>query len=415
MPAGPLEHIRIVDLTQIWAGPLATRILGDLGADVIKVEAPFARGPAGVTPAVAAVFLNGDPGERPWNRQSVFNKLNRNKRGVALDLKTERGRAILLELVADADVVIENFSARAMPSLGLDYDALQGANERLIYLTMPGYGASGPYRDWVALGPSLEPMTGLTSQMGYSDEEPRVTSVALPDAVGGVSAAAAILTALQRREETGRGAFVDLSQQEGVIAYLGEAIVEQQLTGQVAPRIGNRHRDFVPHGIYRCAGEDDWIALGVRTDEEWHALASFAAGGWAQDARFADARARRTQEDALDAAIEVWTSGFDKIELALALQQRGVAAAPVLNAPELLADEHLDARGYFTHLGGIDIEPLTYPGNPVLVDGERERDWVGAPGLGQHNTEVLSELLGLSEDEIAALYESGVIADRPPD
>ncbi len=227
MADGPLNGIRVVDLTRVWAGPLGARILADLGADVVKPEAPSGRGAArGATRG--GQFAAGDPGDRPWNRQGSFNKLNRNKQSVVFNLKHPRAHELFLDLVAKSDVVIENFSAGTMDDLGLGYDALAAANPSIIYLSMPGYGLTGPYRDYVAYGPSIEPMTGLAHLLGYGDGVPRVTSIALPDATAGTIAASAVMTALWRREVTGRGAFIDFSQHEGFIPFFaGELVAEQ--------------------------------------------------------------------------------------------------------------------------------------------------------------------------------------------
>ena len=279
MAAGPLNGIRIADLTQVWAGPLATRILGDLGAEVIKVEAPLARGPAVIPVGMGGLYPDGDPAEHPWNRQGVTNKLNRNKKGFSVDLKTARGKELLLDLVAECDVLIENFSARAMPSLGLGYDSLQAVNESLIYVAMPGFGLTGDRRDWVAYGPSLEPMSGIASVMGYGPGEPRVTAMGSPDPIGGVAAASAVVNALQRRRQTGKGGLIDLSQHETCISLLGEMYIELQETGDHPKPAGNRHRLFAPHGIYRCAGDDDWLSLAARDHDEWTALATLAGAG----------------------------------------------------------------------------------------------------------------------------------------
>ncbi|MBD3647954.1 MAG: CoA transferase, partial [Pseudomonadales bacterium] len=222
MADGPLRDLRILDLTHVWAGPLATRILAGLGADVLKLEASYARGPAVVPNRVGGLYPGGVPGEEPWNRQAVFNKLNRNKKGLSVDLKAPEGRALFLELVSCCDVVIENFSARAMTSLQLGYDELRKANSKIIYVAMPGYGTRGPMSDFVAFGPSVEPMTGLTSIMGYSESEPQTTAMALPDAVAGVSAAVAVLFAVNHLRETGEGSFMDLSLQEAAINMVGE-------------------------------------------------------------------------------------------------------------------------------------------------------------------------------------------------
>ena len=411
----PLAGVRIVDLTRIWSGPLATRILGDLGAEVVKIEAHTNRGAAVVPGVRPGLFPDGDPGERPWNRQGLFNKLNRNKQSVALDLKSDRGRELFLQLIAEADIVIENFSARAMPSLGLGYEQLRAVNDEIIYVAMPAFGLTGPYRDYVGLGPSIEPLIGLTALMGYSEDEPRVTAKALTDAISGVVAATAAVTALDRREQTGQGGFIDLSQHEAGVTMLGEYFIDRQVSGVEPPREGNWHPEATPHGVFRCAGDDDWIALSVRDEAQWLALADSAGAAWASDDRFATAEERRENRAALNEEIEGWTVTRDKFELMRALQSAGIAAGVVHTAPEVLADPHLADRGYWVQLDEIDAGRQRYDGSPLIFNGERGYDvWTPAPILGRQNESVLRDLLGVDADDFAALFEQGVIADRPP-
>jgi crotonobetainyl-CoA:carnitine CoA-transferase CaiB-like acyl-CoA transferase len=400
----PLEGVRVLDLTRIWSGPLATRILGDLGAEVIKIEAPTNRGapPPGST-------------GRWWNRQALFNKLSRNKSSVALDLKAAGARELFLRLVAASDVVVENFSARAMPSLGLGYEALREANGSIIYLTMPAFGRDGPYRDYVGLGPSIEPATGLTALMGYSDAEPRVTAKALTDAMAGTTAVAAVLTGLERRRRTGQGAFIDLSQHEVGVAFLGEHVVERQLADREPARTGNAHPRFAPHGVYRCAGIDSWLALAARDDDEWARLCAFAGAGWEHDVRFASLALRREHRAALDAAIETWTGTRDRDVLMADLQAQHIPAGAVQSPPEWLADRHLLARGYFVDLDHVDAGRARLDGSPLRFDGERGyEDWRAAPGLGEHNEDVLRAVLGATAPELAALERAGMLVTEPP-
>ena len=407
-PVRPLEGLRILDLTRIWSGPLATRILADLGADVIKIEAHTGRGPA-ISPLAPDI-------ERHWNRQGLFNKLNRNKQSVAVDLKSEHGRDLFLGLVAESDVVIENFSARAMPSLGLDYEALRAANESIIYVAMQAFGMEGAYRDYVGLGPSIEPTTGLTALMGYSDEEPRVTSKALTDAIAGTTAAGAVLTAVERRDRTGEGAFVDLSQHEAGVAFLGEHFIERQVVGREPVRTGNAHRAFAPHGVYRCAGEDEWVAIAARDESEWSALCEVAGSDWAADERFGTIERRHEHRAALSEQIEAWTSGLDKNDVMDRLQARDVPAGAVLSAPEWLAERHLIARDYFVELDHAEAGRTSWDGSPLTIDGERGYgDWVAAPLLGENNEAVVATILGRSPAETARLVDQSVLADRPPD
>ena len=258
-------------------------------------------------------------------------------------------------------------------------------------------------------------MTGLTAAMGYSDAEPRVTSAALTDAMSGVAAASAVLTAIERRERTGEGAFIDLSQHEVGVAFLGEWFIEQQLSGEEPSRLGNRHALYAPHGVYRCQGDDDWIALAARDEDEWAALCALASCGWEEDTRFATFEGRREHTSELDSAIGAWTSTQEKRWLMEALQSRGVPAGAVLSPPEWLVDPHLEARGYFADLVHAETGTGRWDGSPLRFDGERGyEDWQAAPLLGEHNAAVLGELLGLAPDAIAALEREGVIANRPP-
>ena len=383
---GPLAGVRILDLTHVWAGPLGTRILGDLGADVVKVERPMGRGGVSGTPG-AGNYPGGEKGEDPWNRQGTFLKLNRNKKSLAIDLKKPEGRRVFLDLVRVADVVIENFSARSMPGLGLGYDVLREANERIIYVSMPGYGRTGPYSDRVAYGPSVEAMTGLNAVMGYSPTEPRNTAVALPDPIGGVTAAAAVVTALYRREATGRGAFVERSMHESGVSLMGEFLVEKQLGGNPQP-MGNAHPAHAYSDVLRTRGEDEWIAVTCKTEAE-----------------------RAT----LEAVIDGDASDHDKHDLAARLQAAGIAAGPVTIAPDILADPQVSARRYFVRLEREDLPSTPMPGSPMVIDGDFERSyWRVAPRLGEHNRQVLKDWLGYEADETARLERDGVLVDRPP-
>jgi crotonobetainyl-CoA:carnitine CoA-transferase CaiB-like acyl-CoA transferase len=406
-PTRPLEGMRVLDLTRIWSGPLATRILGDLGADVLKLEAPTGRG--------AALAIPSSTSGRPWNQQPLFNKLNRNKRSVALDLKHPRAREVFLRLVDEADVLVENFSARAMDRLELGYEVLSERNPRLIYMQMPALGRFGPYRDYVGLGPSIEPLSGLTAIMGYAPDQPRVTSQAVTDAAAGVTAATAIMTALSRRDRTGEGCLIDLSQGEAMMAYLGEWVVDEQLSGAARARFGNADPRLAPHGVYRCAGDDDWICIAVQDDLQWDMLAGLAAQGWEQSDHYRTASARIANRERLDAAVEAWTMTWDKIELSERLIAAGVPAGAVQSAPEFLGDRQLVALDYFSTLATSDTGPSRYDGSPITIQGQRGHEsWRGAPGLGEHNDEALSRV-GYDSAEIATLRRSGVIVDRPPD
>ena len=419
MADGPLREVRILDLTHVWAGPLATRILGDLGAQVVKVEAPMGRGPRqfrgglplggwlGGKPPTPSEDADTNPlADEPWNANAIFVKLQRNKQSLAIDLKTDAGRRTFLELVAVADVVIENFSARAMPALGLGYEQLAAANPRIIYVAMPGYGKSGPYRDRVAFGPTVEPMSGLTTVMGYGVDEPRNTAMALMDPTSGVNAAAIVVDAVRRRRQTSEGAFVEMSLHEGGVALCGPWLVETQMGGSIRP-MGNRHPQMAPHGVYRCAGDDAWVAIACRDDEDWQALRGLID----ELPECADLAARFKAHAAIDAALSSWTAQRDKQLAADILQRHGVPAGAVNITPDMAADAQVQARGFFVPL---EYGPTPMPGNPIKMNGIGSEDWTPCPRLGADNGKVLKDWLGYDEARIRALEEAGVIVDKPP-
>jgi crotonobetainyl-CoA:carnitine CoA-transferase CaiB-like acyl-CoA transferase len=408
-----LNGVRILDLTHVWAGPLGTRILADLGADVVKVERPSGRGPRNPTIAPIGGWIGGEPGDEPWNANAVFVKLARNSRSVCLDLKEPAGRDVFLELVKVADVVIENFSARAMPGIGLGYPELRAANSEVIYITSPGYGTYGPYRDWVAFGPSVEPMTGLTNVMGYDEDEPRNTAMALIDPITATSAAAAVVSALRRRQ-AGRpekkGAYVEMSLHESGVSFHGPWLIEHQRGGQITP-IGNRHPHMVPHGVYRCAGEDGWVAMGCPDEATWGSICDLLGEREGRLDRHWDVEARRRHEDQIDAAITAWTHGLDKDAAAEELQARGIPAGPVNTTPDMTGDAQTRARGFFVPYERF-ATPM--PGNPIKMEGLSSSDWTRCPRLGEHNREVLDEWLGYSYERIETLRQDGLLADKPP-
>ena len=443
MADGPLRGARILDLTHVWAGPLATRILADLGARVVKIEAPMGRGPRNYRGGLPiGGWLGGAQPAEPWNANAVFVKLQRNKGSVALDLKAPAGRETFLELAAVADVVMENFSARAMPDLGLDYEDVAKVNARIVYVSMPGFGKSGPYRDRVAFGPTAESMSGLATVMGYGPEEPRNTTMALMDPIAAVGAAAAVVDALRRRERTGKGMRVELSLHEGGVAFCAPWLVEAQLGGTAARR-GNRHPRMAPHGVYPCAGDDEWVSIACPDDADWQALCVLV-GGLPPDA---DIAWRQAHEDRIDAAIAAWTRPQAKQQAAAKMQAAGVPAGPVNTTPDMTADPQVRARGFFVALepsagvregntprmkkasAGVregerlacetpprrsELNSTPMPGNPIKMAGTSSGDWTPCPRLGADNRAVLKDWLNYDDNRINALEAAGVLVDKPP-
>ncbi len=414
--AGALDGIRVLDLTRVWAGPLAARMLADLGADVIKVEASWARGGDEIPEAARAshLFPEDDPGDEPFNREVSYNKLNRNKRALTLELNTAKGKELFEALVRRADIVIENFSPRVMAKLGLGWERLHELNERLIYVAMPGFGSSGPYRDWLAFGPLIEAASGLSQQMGYQDSGPYRSGLAFPDPVTSLHAVGATLLALADRESDrlGRGRWVEVPMFESMACFNGEEMIAAQLRGQAAPRLGNRHSDRAPQGCYACAGEDQWLAISVTSDEEWQSLCG--AAGLAPELFDLGLSARWERHDEIDAALASWCSSRRADELMELLQSRGVIAGTVSDARRLVEDPHLEEGDFWVESDHRSVGLRRYPGLPIRFSATPASYRRGAPCLGEHNREVLAEILGLSDGEIDALEAEGVLAKKPP-
>ncbi|HXH23593.1 MAG TPA: CoA transferase, partial [Dehalococcoidia bacterium] len=320
-PALPLEGVKVVEVTANWAGPLAGRHLGDLGAEVVKVE--YATRPA----TRAGRWPGAFRARTHYNRSGYFNKLNRNKMDVCLDLSVPEGKEAFLKLVQWADVLIENNSARVFPNLGLGYDVLSAVNPGLVMVSMSGFGAYGPYRDFVAYGANIELSCGLVSLSGYGDGEYQNTSSFYADPVAGNHGAIAVLAALEHRRRTGKGQFIDMSLNEGAAGFFCEAIMDYTINGVVRRPMGSRSLVNAPQGVYPCSGEDSWLVLTVRDADEWRSLCSvMGREDLALRADLASVEGRRAAHDEIDAAIRAWCADLDHREAARRLQAAGVAA-----------------------------------------------------------------------------------------
>ena len=413
----PLESVRALELAEIWAGPFCGALLADMGAEIIKVESiqRIARG--SLNPAPDAGGYPGDgPGDRPWNRSASFNALNRNKIGLTLDLSSPQGAESFLDLVGVSDVVFTNYAYGVMDRLGLGYETLRKVKPDLIVLFTPGYGNTGPYKTHKSMGMAIDAMTGHTALRGYPDLDLSTNSlVHHPDAVGGVTAVFAICTALLRRARTGQGQFIDLSQAEAFMPHLGELFLDYGMNGAARGRTGNRHPKMAPHGCYPCAGEDHWVTIAVRNEREWRAFCqAIGSPDLAGNTRFSSLQARLDNQDELDALVSQWTSSRDRYEVTDRLQKEKIAASPVLDCgSDTYNDPHLQARDYFQVVTHPDAG--TYPmSGPIwsLASQERKRH-EPAPMLGQHNAEVLGDLLGMSSDELRSLEDEKVIGTVP--
>ena len=378
-----LSGVRVIDLTRVWAGPLAGRILGDFGAHVVKVSDP----------------------RIPQDRMmGTNNKLNRNKDHIALRLDLAEGRDALLDLAAVADVVIESFRPHVMRNFGLDYAALRRARPDVIVCSMSGYGSQGANAEFPAYGTSVESITGIPSLMGYAGEMPMTSGIAYPDPVAGLNAVAAIMTALRHRTATGEGQFIDLALAEGPVCHIGEHIAAAAHNGGQPARAGNSHYEFAPHGVYRARGADRWVAIAVTCEAEWHALCeAMGRRELADDARFGDMAARKANETALNELIAGWTQSRDAIELARALQAAGVAAGAAHTNIDLLNDPHLREREFFVELDEPGVGRMTYPGQAIITEGMNKREWRASAAPGAHNAAVLVDLLGRGDGRVGEL------------
>jgi crotonobetainyl-CoA:carnitine CoA-transferase CaiB-like acyl-CoA transferase len=403
--AQPLAGIRVIDLSMGWAGPLATRHFADLGADVVKVEAcQYPDWWRGVDDR-PVVFE-----QRLYEKSAYFNVLNRNKRGITLDLTTPEGVALVKRLVADADVVIDNYSAGVLGKLGLDHDTLEKLNPRLVMLSMPAFGIDGPWRETRAYGSTLEQASGMPSVVGRPQDPPTLTHIAYGDPIGGLHAACALLVALFHSRRTGRGQRIVLSQVECMLSMTAPWIIEQSAQGRVSPRSGGRHPAHTPHGVYPCAGEDAWLLVAITDDAQWQSLCTvMSRADLAADPGLRQAQGRRERADELDAAIGTWTQRHAADAAMRVLQERGVPAG-VSRAPcDLLNNAHLRARGFWQWIDRAHVGAHPQPSPPYRLDGADRPRLQPSPTLGQFNEAVLSELLGLTSAEIDGLAERGVI------
>jgi len=399
-------------------------MLADMGAEVILIEAPFARGINKATLDQMKqmreagqrfpYYADGDPGEQPWNRMGLYNDFNRNKLGITLDLGNPRGRDIFKQLVKISDVVLDNYTPRVMQNFGLDYPVLKQVNRRIIMISMPGYGMNGPYRDYPAYGTTLEQHAGFSSVLGYPDTGPYRTQSTYPDPVASVNAAGAVMLALWHRHRTGKGQYIDLAQIETGTCLLGEVFMDYSMNKRKPQRLGNRHPFMAPHGCYRCRGKNMWVAIAVANDEEWQVFSrTISNPPWTKEERFADQLSRWKNQDELDKLIEEWTIQHNHYEVMHTLQRAGVAAGAVLNVKEMLSDPQLKERKYFIEVAHPQAGTRLYPGLALKLSKAPAKLPRPAPCIGEHNEYVLGNLLGLSKDEIARLEDDKIISTGP--
>lgn len=399
---GPLSGLRVLDLGLSWAGPFAGMILADLGADVIKVE-------SGVKLDILRWSGAFADGVRDPERSGFYGACNRGKRSVTLNFKHDRAKELLLDLVETADILIENFAPRVLPSLGLGYEQLRQRNPQLIMVSMSGYGSTGPEGGFVSYGDHLMQASGMASQTGAEGDPPTMIGTFYGDPVGGMYAVSGLLAALTARDQGAGGTWLDLSQLEGLVALQPEALLRSDL-GERLIRSASGSREQAPQGYFRCKGPDSWVALAVRNDAEWSALREILAESGVETPVAATLDERREQDPDIVAALAGWTRERSPWQVAEALQSRGIPAYPMIDAPNLMRSQHLAERSFFEWVHHPITGPAPLPGVTLRISGGRSAVRGYAPLLGEHNEEVFVGEIGIDPSEFQQLVAEGAIA-----
>ena len=397
-----LSDLRIVDLSMGWAGPLAARHLADMGAEVIKIEG-CARFDWWRSWEATQEWIDDNGAEKAL----PYLYANRNKLDITLDLETEQGRDLLLQLISQSDGLIENFSGGTLPKLGLTYQEIRKANEQIVMLSMPAFGSDGPWAEFRAYGSTIEQSSGLPHLNGRPEDPPTMQHVALGDSIAGLNGVAAMLTALTHKQRTGEGQFIDLNQAECLFPLAIHGILEQSVNGHQFQRYGNEHPDYAPHGVYPCSGEDNWVLIQIFDESDWRNLKKVTK------LDFNDLEDRIDRRQELDKELSSWTSSQNKTELMNTLQRAGICACVLNDASNLVTDPQLAARQYIQWLDRAHVGNLAHPSAPYRSDENPISIRRPAPTLGEHNEQILKNLLRLDDSEINTLKEEGVIGTRP--
>lgn len=403
MTAMPLKGIRVLDFGQVVSVPFCGQFLAWMGADVIMMETTTNTTTRGTPPFAYGV--------RSLDTSGTANSLATNKRSFTINLKTSKGVELTRQLVAVSDVVMDNFATRTMPKLGLGYRDLHKIRPDIVVLSLSAFGRTGPMKDSVGLHSAVNFFSGVGHLTGYGPEDrPRILGSIVPDPLAGTVACLAIQKALYYRQKTGRGQFIDLSMSEVFASLIPEAISTYGTKGTCLKPIGNRDPYKAPQGVYRCKGKDAWLAISVGTEHEWRAMCkALGQSHLAQDPRFGNVESRWRNHDELDLIITSWTKQRTDYEGMMVLQRAGVPSGACLNPKQLLNDPHLQERKTIARTDHPRAGRRRMIGMPWKVDGETTARYRPAPLMGEQTDEVLTDLLGLSTEQVRRLRAEDVL------
>ena len=433
-PRLPLEGIRIAEITVVWAGTHVTQLLGEWGAEIIRVEpvnriqastrgADIRMGPKRAREVAKMgltinAYPNFEPQNDPWNRSPSFNTGARNKKSMTCDVMSPKGREAFLRLLEKSDVFVENNVPTTIKKAGLTWEEIREVNPKLIMLSMPAFGLSGPYRDFRGFGMHVEALLGHTHIRGYPNTSPQETGTETlaSDVIAGVHGALAVAMALRHREQTGEGQLIELALAESFLPILGEFLADYEMNKKDTEPQGNSHRWHAPHGVYPCKGEDRWIAIDIATDKEFTALCKVLnSEELVHDQRFSSPVNRLHNRSILNDEIKIRTKDFGHDELFHKLQSVGVCAAPTHDGLEALADPHLNERHFFEEQTMENIGTHRYSGLPIRMANTPNDLRLPPPKLGEHNEWAYTKLLGYSQEEYEAFRERKEVGESYPE
>lgn len=394
---GPMEGVRILDFTHVISGPFSTMLLADMGADVIKIEKPG-----------EGEFYRAEGTKNDVGVSIVYPNYNRNKKGITLNIKSPKAIELLKQLVAKSDVFVENQRPGLLASIGLGYEDLKAINPQIIYASISGFGQDGPYARKPAFDMTIAAISGLMSVNGIEGTVPTKTGVAFSDFISGIYTALGIVAALRKRDQTGEGAYIDVGMFDSIISVLDDFIPKYKVTGKEPTRFGNRRAGFAPVNVFPVK-DGGYVYIAGSFQKQWEALAKLIGREeLITEPRFLENFGRKQHEEILESIVEEWSSQKTSEEVVTLLEKAGIPCAPVKGIGDLFKDEHIQARNGIIECDYPGIGKYSMAANPIRMSNYQQTV-KRAPLLGEHNEDILNDLLGYSSEEILALKDEGVI------